>query len=76
MNNIHPDLGENISYIDIFPDLGKIPADIQIDLDIGWYFFQEFTCQDQDKYQYKKGRVVWFKPISLNHWFKPWFKPP
>ena len=21
-------------------------------------------------------RVVWFKPIGLNHWFKPWFKPP
>ena len=18
---------------------------------------------------------AWFKPIGLNHWFKPWFKP-
>ena len=22
------------------------------------------------------SRVVWFKPNGLNHWFKPWFKPP
>ena len=22
------------------------------------------------------SRVGWFKPIGLNHWFKPWFKPP
>ena len=24
---------------------------------------------------YSSSRVGWFKPIGLNHWFKPWFKP-
>ena len=28
---------------------------------------------------YEKGPhysgLAWFKPIGLNHWFKPWFKP-
>ena len=22
-----------------------------------------------------KAGWAWFKPIGLNHWFKPWFKP-